>query len=172
MNNAQLINQDSKKVEYYTPSWIVEAARLVMGSIDLDPASSEKANQTVKANYYYNCCGLDDCWFGNVWLNHPFSKQKNKLWINKLFQWYQLGYIKQSCCITYASTSEAWFQPLMKHPQCYFTKRVNFIDGETLQPRKGVTKGSVVTYLGCNVDRFAEIFSQYGNIMVPYEKAV
>ena len=52
MNKAQLINQDSGKVEYYTPSWIVEAARLVMGSIDLDPASNAKANETVKAKIF------------------------------------------------------------------------------------------------------------------------
>ena len=36
VNNATLINQTSGKVEYYTPADIVEAARRVMGSIDLD----------------------------------------------------------------------------------------------------------------------------------------
>jgi hypothetical protein len=30
MDNAQLINQDSGKVEYYTPSWIAEAAEIVV----------------------------------------------------------------------------------------------------------------------------------------------
>ena len=46
-NAATLINQTSGKVEYYTPADIVEAARRVMGSIDLDPASSPAANETV-----------------------------------------------------------------------------------------------------------------------------
>jgi ParB family chromosome partitioning protein len=40
--------------ERYSPPWIVEGARTVMGSIDLDPASCELANTTVKANRYYS----------------------------------------------------------------------------------------------------------------------
>ena len=45
----QQINQTSGDVEYYTPPAIIEAARLVMGTIDLDPASSETANERVRA---------------------------------------------------------------------------------------------------------------------------
>ena len=179
MDNGQLINQDSGNVEYYTPSWIIEAAREVMGSIDLDPASSAKANEIVKATFYKSLephsiwieqDSLKSTWFGYVWLNHPFSKKNNKLWIEKLLLEYEeYGNVKQACCITYASTSEKWFQYLMDYPQCYFYKRVNYIDGETMQPKKGVTKGSVVTYLGPSVEKFYNVFSQYGKVMVPYE---
>jgi ParB family chromosome partitioning protein len=167
-SNAQLINQDSKKVEYYTPSWIVEAAREVMGSIDLDPASSAEANKIVKAKEYYSTKGLFYVWSGNLWLNHPFNKKENKLWIDRLIHYYEITWVKQACCIAYASTSEKWFQPLMNYPQCYFNKRVNYIDGLTGLVVKGVTKGSVVTYLGPNVEKFNQVFSQYGKIMMPY----
>lgn len=171
MNNAKLINQDSGNVEYYTPSWIIEAARDVMGSIDLDPSSSAKANELVKAWLYYHktADGLRCDWFDNVWLNHPFSKSDNKLWIDKLIKEYSKGIVTQACCITYVSTSEKWFQPLMNYPQCYFYKRVNYIDGVTGKIKKGVTKGSVVTYLGPNVEKFYNVFSQYGKVMVTYE---
>lgn len=169
MNASQLVNQDSGKVEYYTPSWIIEAAREVMDSIDLDPASSAKANETVKANkiYTFEENGLTQIWRGNIWLNHPFSKKQNSTWIHLLIHFYRISLVKQACCITYASTSEKWFQPLMGYPQCYFSKRVNYIDGETGQPMKGVTKGSVVTYLGSNTDKFFNVFSLYGKIMIP-----
>ena len=36
-------------VERYTPTRIVEAARVVLGSIDIDPASCAQANETVRA---------------------------------------------------------------------------------------------------------------------------
>ena len=62
MNNAVLINQTSGKVEYYTPPRIIEAARRTMGRIDLDPASSVKANETVKAQHIFTAAdnGLDE----------------------------------------------------------------------------------------------------------------
>lgn len=170
MDNGQLINQDSGNVEYYTPSWIIEAAREVMGSIDLDPASSAKANEVVKAKVFIpkEDNGLWWIWRGNIWMNHPFSKKENKTWIDKFIEEYHYERVKQACCITYASTSEKWFQPLMDYPQCYFSRRVNYIDGVTGNIKKGVTKGSVVTYLGPNIEKFYNVFSQYGKVMVPY----
>ncbi len=57
----------------------------------------------------------------------------------------------------------------MNYPQCYFTGRVNYIDGYTMKETTDVSKGSVVTYLGPNVDKFSTVFSQYGKVMFPYE---
>jgi len=39
--------------EWYTPAGVIEAAREVLGGIDLDPASSETANRTVGAPRYF-----------------------------------------------------------------------------------------------------------------------
>lgn len=158
-NNAQLINQTSGEFEYYTPSFIVEAARRVMGSIDLDPASSEQANRSVKAKVYFDIKddGLSKPWFGNVWMNHPFGRKENPLWINKAMETDE----EQLMCITYACTSERWFRPLTTGLQCYLCPRTDYYlpDGSK---KKGVTKGSVVTYYGINIKGFIEEFSKYG----------
>jgi len=166
MNNSQLINQTSNKYEYYTPSSIIEAARSTMGSIDLDPASSETANQRVKALAYYSSEGLEKTWYGNIWLNHPFSRENNPLWIRKLHLGYHLDRIEQACCLTYAATSENWFQPLFNYVQCWLAPRTNFYlpDG-TL--KKGVTKGSVITYFGSENKKFSFYFSKLGYITQP-----
>ena len=165
MNNATLINQDSGNFEYYTPIKLVEAARLVMGGIDLDPASSYKANELIKSTRYFNedQDGLTRDWLGNIWLNHPFSRINNPLWINKLISEYENNNIDQACCITFAATSEKWFRPLLEYPQCFIHGRTNYylFDGTK---KKGVTKGCVVTYLGDKIPDFIEVFSQFGTV--------
>ena len=164
----QLINQDSGDVEYYTPAWVTEAASMVMGGIDLDPASCEVANKTVGAARYFTVAdnGLMMPWYGRVWMNHPFGKAHNRQWINRLVAEFIAGHISQACCICFASTSEAWFQPLFNYAQCYLSPRLNYISQGNV--KKGVSKGSVVTYLGPHVDRFAAVFGQHGRVMVPH----
>lgn len=163
MNNSQLINQDSGNFEYYTPIEFTDTARLVMGSIGLDPASSETANKKIKADYYFSENGLDKTWFGNVWMNHPFSRINNPLWINKLVNSYEDGDVEQACCITFAATSEVWFRPLLGYLQCFIHGRTNYYLPDDTK-KKGVTKGSVITYLGDNDNDFRDMFSHFGTV--------
>ena len=167
-NNATLINQTSGKVEYYTPADIVEAARRVMGAIDLDPASSPAANATIRATTFFTEAddGLARPWFGRVWMNHPFGRNLNRPWVAKLVTEYRAGRVSQACCITFAATSEVWFQPLFVFPLCFISPRTNYLlpDGSI---KKGVTKGSVVAYLGDQVGDFATHFGRLGRVMEP-----
>jgi hypothetical protein len=194
METHQLINQTSTEVEYYTPLPIVDAARRTMGRIGLDPASSAIANKRVKADAWFGIPdrSLERAWCDEVWLNWPFGRPEtacetpclrktknprhkchsfdlfgNKAWCQKLIHEFGIGNIPQACCITYACTSEDWFQPLMIYPQCFLTPRTNYYlpDGSLL---KGVSKGSVVTYLGPNVARFAREFERFGTIKIRY----
>lgn len=171
----QLINQTSGETEYYTPVEIVDSARFLLGGIDLDPASSARANEVVGARQFYTVAdnSLYRSWYGRVWLNWPFAAgekackpncQKktcrperrghciqedipgNGEWVNKLVADWNAGNIEAACCICYACTSEHWFAPLLKFPQFFITGRVNY----RLPSGKiieGVTKGSVVTFL-------------------------
>lgn len=163
----QHINQTSGDVEYYTPPAIIECARLVLGTIDLDPASSVAANKRVKAVRIFTeqDDGLTQEWQGRVWMNHPFGKNLNAKWINKLEEEYQAGRVTEACCITYACTSEKWFQPLLQRPQCFLSPRTNYFlpDGSL---KKGVTKGSVVTYFGENLAGFTKAFTSLGVVKV------
>lgn len=67
---------------WYTPSVYVEAAREVMGGIDLDPASHEEANRTVQAALFFTEAddGLTQPWAGRVFLNPPGGRVK-EFWI-------------------------------------------------------------------------------------------
>lgn len=165
IDNHQLINQDSGNVEYYTPSLIIESARWVMGGIDLDPSSCEVANGRVRARRYFGVehDGLSQDWDGNVWMNHPFSRKGNKLWIQKAVYEYEKGNVEQLCCICFASTSEGWFQPLFRYPQCFLSPRTNY-ENASGKIVRGVSKGSVVTYMGANAERFKKGFGPLGFI--------
>lgn len=60
--------------EHVTPVGIIEAARAVMGSIDIDPATTPRVNRTfVHARHIYTADtnGLDKHWRGNVFVNPP-----------------------------------------------------------------------------------------------------
>lgn len=48
------IRHSSAHVQHYTPPEIIEAAREVLRGIDLDPASSERANRVVKATLIFD----------------------------------------------------------------------------------------------------------------------
>lgn len=165
MKSHQRINADSNCDEYYTPEFIIGAARRVMGEIDLDPASSSEANKRVKTLWFFdqNNDGLMQEWRGRVWMNHPFGRLTNKPWVAKLAAEYASGRVTEAVCITFAATSEKWFQPLIKQPQCYLAPRTNYClpNGKL---KRGVTKGSVVTYFGHNVLKFATEFRPFGTI--------
>ena len=180
MNAAQRINQDSGKVEYYTPPEIIEAARAAMDGIDLDPFSSDIANLNVKAEVYFTKdhgeLTFTEDWrldrrnpwkkgIPSVWMNHPFSRTMNARCIQKLIHEFKKTHIRAACCITFASTSEAWFRPLMDYPQCFLSPRTNYLDEHGNKVR-GVTKGSVVTYLGYDIDRFRRAFEKLGKVKV------
>ena len=191
----QLINQDSGNVEYYTPAPIVNAARAVMGGIDLDPASCAKANKVVRATAFFSSTDDGYCWswHGRIWMNHPFGREEhpcepgckrktcakrghhctkykpgNKQWVDKLVrEFHASGHVTEACCICFAATSEDWFRPLLLRPQCFLSPRTNYYgpDGKIV---KGVSKGSVVTYFGPKVARFVNEFSSFGVVKIPY----
>lgn len=74
-----LAQHSTKSQEHYTPSNIVEAARALMGGIDLDPCSSTIAQRTIRANQWYGWDsdamqlndGIAPTWRGKVFCNPP-----------------------------------------------------------------------------------------------------
>lgn len=86
-------------------------------------------------------------------------------WVDYFIGEYKCGHLDEGIIITFASTSEGWFQPLMPYPVCFPRKRTNYLlpDGMVY---KGVTKGSALTYVGPNARRFAEVFSALGTVKV------
>lgn len=70
----------SESVEHFTPRRIVDAARRVLGRIDLDPASCELANEEIGATDFFDqdMNGFQRAWWGRVILNPPGGLSDNQ----------------------------------------------------------------------------------------------
>jgi ParB family transcriptional regulator, chromosome partitioning protein len=98
--------------EWYTPTEYIECARRVMNSIDLDPASNDIAQRTVKADRYFTVAddGLAQEWQGRVWLNPPYSQPQIQQFIEKLVAEYESGRMSEAILLVNNSTDAKWFQ--------------------------------------------------------------
>jgi len=84
------------------------------------------------------------------WRGHCITEDipGNADWINKLVSEYESGNVQAALCITFASTGEKWFRPLLMYPQCFLYDRIKFLDEKGVPSKGNSTKSSVITYLG------------------------
>lgn len=160
MKHIQLVNSFD---EWFTPPKYITSARKVQGIIDLDPASCAEANKIIQATRFYTEVddGLSKPWTGRVFLNPPFSKAGK--FVSKLVECFKAGDVIEAIllCSSNASTAN-WFQPLFSYSICFHRRRIKFIDSRTMTVKGANSTGSLFVYLGQNVDRFVNEFSQYG----------
>lgn len=157
----------SESPEWYTPAWVAELARAVLGAIDLDPASSKEAQQTIGAERYYTAehDGLAQPWAGRVYLNPPYGKTIG-LWVDKLVAAYDAGEISAAVALLPARPDTRWFQPLYRFPLCFVRGRIRF-DLPGGERTSGAPFPSVIVYMGPQVERFTALFGERGQIQIP-----
>jgi len=169
--NATVYSHNS--LEYYTPEQYIEVARSVMGCIDTDPATCEAAQKWIKAKTFYTEMddGLSKNWYGNVWLNPPYSKtngQSNQeIWALKLLDEYKKGNVTSGILLVKAALGYNWFEKLWDVlPVCFARERLSFIlsNGSNEGQSKQAT---AFFYIGKEVDTFKNQFSKFGRIILP-----
>lgn len=156
--------------EWYTPPYLIEAARRVMGRIDCDPATSDVANRVVQASLALTAQedGLAHPWCGAVFLNPPYSQPLVAQFAAAVVMKWQAAEIEQACVLVNNATDTAWGQALLSAASavCFLQKRVKFLtpDGEALG---APLQGQMMVYLGQQADVFASVFGEYGWVMFP-----
>jgi phage N-6-adenine-methyltransferase len=156
----------SDENEWYTPARYIEHARAVLGAIDLDPASCEGANETVRAAAFFtkDDNGLEADWAGRVWLNPPYGRLAGDF-TRKLLDEHAAGNVTAAIALVNAHcTDTSWFAGLWDHTLCFTDHRIDFDSGERGKTSSS-THGSVFAYLGPDSAKFADIFSAFGAVV-------
>jgi hypothetical protein len=157
--------------EHYTPAKYLEAVRLVLGGIDLDPASCAQANATVRATRYFTKAqdGPSQPWHGRVWCNPPYCRQAHRF-VEKLLTEYRAGNVKAGILLLNGFHSDsAWFKPLWDFTFCFTDHTIKFNTDE--QYRDQPNRSSIFIYLGPDPDAFEREFKQFGAVMTRYRGA-
>jgi hypothetical protein len=147
--------------ERYTPAKYIEPVRQVLGEIDLDPATSELAQQTVRAIKYFTLDdnGLLQDWRGRIFLNPPYHRELMPAFIDKLIVEIGAGRVTEAILLTNNSTDTEWFSVALRlcDQVCFTHGRINFLDqyGNAVLP----TQGQAFFYYGANLDKFLSVFN-------------
>lgn len=154
----------SKTAEHPTPAVVVDAARGLMGGIDLDPASTPAFNRNVGAKRIHTRRddGLAYEWSGRVFLNPPGGVMLWKngrwrarvgkgpgtssafVWWDKLVNEYSAGHTKQAVFVGFSlevlRTTQKASRPIQSFARCYPAKRMAFSGDDP-------TNGNIVAWL-------------------------
>jgi hypothetical protein len=163
--------QGTGENEWFTPVEYLELVKQVFGGeIDLDPASSAKAQKQVQAKQFFTKKdnGLKKEWFGKTFLNPPYAQPDIGQHVDKLLEEIAAGRVKEAIILTHNYTDTKWFRSAasISSAVCFtngtdaFPSRVTFESpsGEKAQP----TQGQCFFYFGDNVSKFASVFADVG----------
>jgi len=162
------VSRNSGNNEWYTPERFIEAARLAMGGIDLDPASCEVANRTVKAAKFYtkDDNGLAQDWHGKVWMNPPYAQPLIADFCERVANLYAMGEVEQACVLVNNGTETKWFQTLLDEASCvcFPSSRIKFLDPDG-NPSGAPLQGQAIVYFGDRLYEFVETFRKFGAVL-------
>ena len=161
------VANNSGNNEWYTPAKYIDLAREVMGGIDCDPATSEIANQTVKAKTIFTAedDGLAQTWRGRVWMNPPYAQPLMSDFAEAVSAKFESGEIEQACILVNNATETQWFQRMVSvaNAVCFPKSRIKFLDP---QGKPGAPlQGQVIIYMGDNIELFVAAFKLEGAVL-------
>jgi phage N-6-adenine-methyltransferase len=131
-NNGSPRTLATGEYEWYTPPKYIELARLVLGEIDLDPASNDKAQETVRAARYFTAAdeGLRHEWNGRVWLNPPYAQPLIGQFVTKMVEERAAGRVTAGIMLTHNYTDTTWFHEAAEIAEaaCFTRGRIAFLE--------------------------------------------
>ncbi len=151
--------------EWYTPPDVLEDVRSFLGGIELDPASSEIAQDYVQAERFLSQedNALTQQWeCKTAFLNPPYAQPAIELFAEKMVDEYRMGRVGEAVMLTHNYTDTRWFHIAESEASaiCFTRGRIKFVspEGELASP----TQGQAFFYYGDRPDEFREAFAGRG----------
>ncbi len=157
------VARNSGNNDWYTPQEFTDAARDVLGGIDLDPASCAEANTVVRATRYFDIDvdGRAQEWGGRVWLNPPYAQPL----IADFAEAVATKAYRAAIVLVNNATETAWFHRMCERASaiCFPRGRVRFWGPEG---RRGAPlQGQALIYVGDDPEHFGERFAEFGLVV-------
>ena len=158
------VSNNSGNNEWYTPAAFVDAARHLMGRIDLDPASCAEANVVVQAGTFYTAedDGLAQSWFGRIWMNPPYAQPLINQFCDKLATEWDAEEFPEGIVLVNNATETAWFQTLIARASAVVFPRTRIKFWQPSGELGAPLQGQAVIYFGDSPGAFLEEFSRFG----------
>lgn len=158
--------------EYMTPAKYLSSIRTILGAEFTDLFSSALANERVKATRYFTKSdnAFNYQWLGNCYANPPYSRGNLPQYSHFLLRYFNGNRIPQSVSLLPNSTSETWFQNLIKHKLawlCLTNHRIKFtiFENQRFVENSSPDFGNAFIYLGRSPELFIAEFSKWGTIL-------
>lgn len=147
---------------------------MVLGGIDLDPFTSDKANEIVGAKYILTIeqSAFEHSWkFGKrirVFMNPPYSAGLCGRAINRFIDQYEAKHFVEGIVLVNNATDTRWFGALVKHCDaiCFTDHRISFWNADRKHV-SGNTRGQAFFYFGRKLAKFNQIFAKHGCVLTP-----
>jgi hypothetical protein len=159
---------------WFTPPEYLDSVRLVMGGIDLDPFTSETANEIVRATHIFTLekSAFDFSWkvthAPRVFMNPPYSAGLCGRAVNRFIDQYAAGNFAEGIVLVNNATDTRWFNALVKYCDaiCFTDHRISFWNADR-KNISGNTRGQAFFYFGKNSAVFEKLFTKFGFILFP-----
>ncbi|KKL67014.1 hypothetical protein LCGC14_2139190, partial [marine sediment metagenome] len=156
-STRELLAQSDQN-DWRTPRQYLDAARTVLGEIDLDPCADAEHRVPAKAHYTQKQNGLSRGWAGKVYMNPPYGRELPD-WVVKLCLEYTASSVTDAIALVPARTDTEWFRALRDYPRCFIFGRLKFSGHENSAPFP-----SMVVYLGKDEHGFINTFRDTGDM--------
>lgn len=175
------IQHSSRTDQWYTPIWVIELVHQLLGTIDLDPASSIDANRRIKAHKIITDKAelTETPWLvapGSVYCNPPGGKKGNRsltgLFWRRLMEERSQGKITHAVFMCFSIEALQHTQnlnclPIAHFPICIPRRRIAF-DYPTGEKGEAPSHSNAIIYVPGTVDKkelFRQLFKEVGAIL-------